>query len=196
MVKGNNRIVIALRHIVVDLKTMGKLISLSLGGIGQNLIATTSWVGLVRIISVFGSEAVAGYTIAIRIILFVLLPSWGISNAASTLVGQNLGAKKPDRAEKAVWFTGKVNLILLGLVGLILVSIPEFFIRLFIDDPVVIKFGAEGLRIISYGFPAYGLGMVIINSFNGAGDTTTPLKINYQHSGLSKFHWLILWQYS
>jgi putative MATE family efflux protein len=176
--KGNHRIVIALRHIVVDFKTMGKLISLSLGGIGQNLIATTSWVGLVRIISVFGSEAVAGYTIAIRIILFVLLPSWGVSNAASTLVGQNLGAKKPERAEKAVWFTGKVNFILLGLIGLLLVSIPEFFIRLFIDDPAVIRFGAEGLRIISYGFPAYGLGMVIINSFNGAGDTTTPLKIN------------------
>ena len=179
LAKGHKRIVIAARHIVVDLKTMGKLVSLSLGGIGQNLIATTSWVGLVRIISVFGSEAVAGYTIAIRIILFVLLPSWGVSNAASTLVGQNLGAKKPERAEKAVWFTGKVNFILLGLVGLILVAFPEFFIKLFIDDPFVIKFGAEGLRIISYGFPAYGLGMVIINSFNGAGDTTTPLKINF-----------------
>lgn len=177
--KGNKRIVIAARHLVVDLKTMGKLISLSLGGIGQNLIATTSWVALVRIISVFGSEAVAGYTIAIRIILFVLLPSWGVSNAASTLVGQNLGAKKPERAEKAVWFTGKVNLILLGFVSLILIAFPEFFIKLFIDDPVVVRYGAEGLRIISYGFPAYGLGMVIINSFNGAGDTTTPLKINF-----------------
>jgi Na+-driven multidrug efflux pump len=158
---------------------MGKLISLSMGGIGQNLIATTSWIGLVRIISIFGSEVVAGYTIAIRIVLFVLLPSWGVSNAASTLVGQNLGARKPDRAEKAVWFTGKVNVILLGLIGLVLIAFPDFFIRLFIDDEAVIRHGASGLRIISYGFAAYGLGMVLINSFNGAGDTTTPVKINF-----------------
>jgi len=158
---------------------MGKLLSLSFGGIGQNLIATTSWIGLVRIISVFGSEVVAGYTIAIRIVLFVLLPSWGVSNAASTLVGQNLGAKKPERAEKAVWFTGKVNAILLGLVSIILIAFPDFFIKLFIDDPEVIRHGASGLRIISYGFAAYGFGMVLINSFNGAGDTTTPVKINF-----------------
>jgi putative MATE family efflux protein len=179
LVKGEKRIKIGLRHMVIDLKTMGKLISLSFGGIGQNLIATTSWIGLVRIISVFGSEVVAGYTIAIRIVLFVLLPSWGVSNAASTLVGQNLGAKKPERAEKAVWFTGKVNMILLGIVGMVLIAFPSFFIKLFIDDPAVIMHGASGLRIISYGFAAYGLGMVLINSFNGAGDTTTPVKINF-----------------
>ncbi|MBE0673998.1 MAG: MATE family efflux transporter [Bacteroidales bacterium] len=177
--RGRERVVLGVRHLVVDLKTMGKLISLSMGGIGQNLIATTSWIGLVRIISIFGSEVVAGYTIAIRIVLFVLLPSWGVSNAASTLVGQNLGARKPDRAEKAVWFTGKVNVILLGLIGLVLIAFPDFFIRLFIDDEVVIRHGASGLRIISYGFAAYGLGMVLINSFNGAGDTTTPVKINF-----------------
>jgi putative MATE family efflux protein len=179
LLKGEKRIKIAARHLVVDLKTMGKLLKISLGGVGQNLIATTSWIGLVRIISVFGSEAVAGYTIAIRIILFVLLPSWGVSNAASTLVGQNLGAKKPERAEKAVWFTGKVNVILLGIVGLILIAFPEFFVKIFIDDPLVIHHGSNGLRIISYGFAAYGLGMVLINSFNGAGDTTTPVKINF-----------------
>lgn len=178
LTKGHKRIEIGLRHMVIDLKVMGKLISLSFGGIGQNLIATTSWIALVRIISVFGSEVVAGYTIAIRIVLFVLLPSWGLSNAASTLVGQNLGAKKPERAEKAVWFTGKVNTILLGLVSLILIAFPDFFIRLFIDDPEVIRHGASGLRIISYGFAAYGFGMVLVNSFNGAGDTTTPVKIN------------------
>jgi putative MATE family efflux protein len=177
--RGKHRIVIAARHLVVNLKIMGKLLSLSVGGIGQNLIATTSWIGLVRIIAFFGSEVVAGYTIAIRIVLFVLLPSWGISNAAATLVGQNLGAGKPERAERAVWFTGKVNVILLGLVGLILIIFPDFFIRLFIDDDNVVRYGANGLRIISYGFAAYGLGMVLINSFNGSGDTTTPVKINF-----------------
>jgi putative MATE family efflux protein len=177
--RGKKRIKLAARHLVVDFRIMKKLISISVGGIGQNLIATTSWIGLVRIISIFGSEVVAGYTIAIRIVLFVLLPSWGVSNASSTLVGQNLGAKKPERAEKAVWFTGRVNVVLLGLIGLILIAFPDFFIRLFIDDPAVIAYGASGLRIISYGFAAYGLGMVMVSSFNGAGDTTTPVKINF-----------------
>ena len=120
----------------------------------------------------------AGYTIAIRIIGFTLLPSWGISNAASTLVGQNLGAKKPDRAERAVWVTGWINMILLGTIGLVLALFPGFFIRLFISNENVIRSGVLGLQIISIGYVAYGLGMVLVNSFNGAGDTSTPLKIN------------------
>jgi Na+-driven multidrug efflux pump len=132
----------------------------------------------VRIISFFGSEIVAGYTIAIRVISFILLPSWGISNAAATLVGQNLGAKKPERAERAVMITGWANMILLGIIGLVLVIIPAPFIRLFIHDPVVLMAGIECLRIVSIGFIAYGFGMVLVNSFNGAGDTSTPLKIN------------------
>ncbi len=175
---GKKRIQLSLKHLGVDFKIMMKLIKLSFGSIGQNLISTTSWIALVRIISIFGSEVVAGYTIAIRIIGFTILPSWGISNAAATLVGQNLGAKKPDRAERAVWVTGWVNMILLGVIGLILVILPEPFIRLFIDNENVIKSGVLGLRIISIGFIAYGLGMVLVNSFNGAGDTSTPLKIN------------------
>ena len=149
-----------------------------MGSIGQKLSSTSSWIALVRIISVFGSDIVAGYTIAIRIVSFVLLPSWGISNAASTLVGQNLGAKKPERAERAVMITGFVNMVLLGFVGLILVLIPAPFIKLFIHEPVVLKAGIECLRIVSIGFISYGLGMVLVNSFNGAGDTSTPLKIN------------------
>jgi Na+-driven multidrug efflux pump len=157
---------------------MGRLLKLSFGSIGQNLISTSSWIALVRIISIFGSEVVAGYTIAIRIIGFTLLPSWGISNAASTLVGQNLGAKKPERAERAVWITGIANMILLSIIGLTLVLFPEVFIRVFIDNENVIKSGILGLRIISIGFVSYGLGMVLVNSFNGAGDTSTPLKIN------------------
>lgn len=175
---GQKRIQISRKHFIINFKIIGKLIRLSLGSIGQNLIATSSWIALVRIISIFGSEIVAGYTIAIRIVSFVLLPSWGISNAASTLVGQNLGAKKPERAEKAVMITGVVNMILLGIIGIILVSFPTPFIRMFIDDPAVLAAGTECLRIVSIGFIAYGFGMVLVNSFNGAGDTTTPLKIN------------------
>jgi putative MATE family efflux protein len=175
---GNKRIRLSSKHFVIQLKVMVRLIKLSMGTIGQNLISTSSWIALVRIISIFGSEVVAGYTIAIRIIGFTLLPSWGISNAASTLVGQNLGAKKPERAEKAVWVTGIANMILLSIIGLILVLFPEIFIRVFIDNENVIKAGVPALRIISFGFVSYGLGMVLVNSFNGAGDTSTPLKIN------------------
>ena len=175
---GKKRIQLSVKHLGINFKIIGKLIRLSFGTIGQNLIGTTSWIALVRIISVFGSEIVAGYTIAIRIISFILLPSWGISNAAATLVGQNLGAKKPERAERAVMITGCVNMILLGIIGLVLVIIPAPFIRLFIQDQVVLKAGIECLRIVSIGFIAYGFGMVLVNSFNGAGDTSTPLKIN------------------
>jgi putative MATE family efflux protein len=175
---GNKRISLSVRHLGIDLKVIVKLLKLSFGSIGQNLIGTSSWIALVRIISVFGSEVVAGYTIAIRIISFTILPSWGISNAAATLVGQNLGAKKPERAERAVMITGWVNMILLGMVGLIYVLFPEPFIKLFIHDPVVIKAGTECLRIVSIGFISYGFGMVLVNSLNGAGDTSTPLKIN------------------
>jgi putative MATE family efflux protein len=175
---GKKRIRLSIKHLLVDFKIMVKLLKLSFGSIGQNLIGTTSWIALVRILSIFGSEVVAGYTIAIRIIGFTLLPSWGISNAASTLVGQNLGAKKPDRAERAVWVTGWINMILLSMIGLVLVLFPETFIRFFITNENVIKSGVPGLRIISIGFIAYGLGMVLVNSFNGAGDTSTPLKIN------------------
>jgi putative MATE family efflux protein len=175
---GKKRIQLSVKHFVIDFRIMLKILKLSIGSIGQSLISTSSWIALVRIISIFGSEVVAGYTIAIRIIGFTILPSWGISNATSTLVGQNLGAKKPERAERAVWVTGWVNMIFLGFIGLLLVLFPEPFIRMFIDNENVITSGVLGLRIISIGFIAYGLGMVLVNSFNGAGDTSTPLKIN------------------
>ena len=176
---GKGRVKLSVKDISVHFETIKQLVKLSLGGIGQNIIATSSWIGLMRIISVFGSEAIAGYTIAIRVIIFALLPSWGISNAAATLVGQNLGAKKPDRAEKSVWATGKVNMVFMGAVSLILILIPSFFIRLFIDDINVIASGSLSLRIISFGFIAYGLGMVLVQAMNGAGDTVTPTKINF-----------------
>ena len=175
---GKKRIRLSASQLTVRFRTIARLIRLSLGSVGQNLIATTSWIALVRIISIFGSEVVAGYTIAIRLINFVLLPSWGLSNAASTLVGQNLGAGKPHRAEKAVIVTGWINMIFLGTVGLLLIIIPDFFIDIFLKDKTAIQSGVECLRILSIGFIAYGFGMVLVNSFNGAGDTATPLRIN------------------
>jgi putative MATE family efflux protein len=175
---GKKRVKLRRSDIRIDLGMMKSLIRLSLGGIGQSIIATSSWIGLVRIISMFGNEVIAGYTLAIRIVIFALLPSWGVSNAAATLVGQNLGAKQPDRAEKSAWATAKVNLIMLCSIGIVLVMFPETFIRFFTSEESVIASGANALRIISYGFFAYGFGMVMVNSFNGAGDTMFPTKLN------------------
>jgi len=177
--KGHKRIRLEFDHLKIKLKVMAQLFKLSAGGILQNIIATSSWIALYRIIAVLGSEVMAGYTISIRIIVFVLLPSWGLSNAASTLVGQNLGAKQPERAERTVWITAYANMILLGLVGIVLIIFPEVFVRLFISDPNVISNGAVSLRIISIGFVSYAMGMVITQAFNGSGDTVTPTRINF-----------------
>jgi putative MATE family efflux protein len=176
--KGHRRIRLEFEHVKIKLKVMMQLLKLSAGGILQNIIATSSWIALYRIIAVLGSEVMAGYTISIRIVVFVLLPSWGLSNAASTLVGQNLGAKQPERAERTVWITAYANMILLGLVGIVLIIFPEAFIRLFINDQNVIASGAISLRIISLGFVSYALGMVLTQAFNGSGDTVTPTRIN------------------
>lgn len=178
LVKGSKRIRILYENIKMVPKVMWRLVVVSSGSIGQYLIATASWVVMVRIISVFGSEVLAGYTIAIRVIVFALLPSVGVAHAAATLVGQNLGAKLPDRAEKAAYDTGKLNSILMGMLGVLLFIFPAFFIQVFIKDPLVIEYGAFSLRIIAIGFLFYGMGMVLVNSFNGAGDTRTPIWIN------------------
>jgi len=147
-------------------------------GMLQALVNTTSWVGLVRILANFGSAAVAGYTVAIRIVVFAILPSWGMSNAAATLVGQNLGAGKPERAEESVWRTCRYNCIFLGVIGLLFFLFAGPLIRLFTQDPTIGSYGVSCLRIISAGFVFYAYGMVLTNSFNGAGDTKTPTLIN------------------
>jgi len=176
--RGRTRVRVQWRHLKPDWPILHNLTRLSSTGMLQYLIATASWVGIVRLISTFGTTILAGNTIAVRIIMFTILPSWGISNAAATLVGQNLGAGKPDRAESAVWKIGVYNMTFLGTLGIILFSIPRPLISLFTQDPGVIEAGVEALRIFSVGYLFYALGMVLTQAFNGAGDTRTPTLIN------------------
>ncbi|RZN79450.1 MAG: MATE family efflux transporter [Winogradskyella sp.] len=176
---GWSRIKVGFKDLVIRVAVMVNLIKVSLGGIGQFLIGTSSWVFLMRIMSEFGSEVLAGYTIAIRVMMFTLMPAWGMSNAAATLVGQNLGAKKPDRAEQSVWKTGKYSAVFMGIVSVIYLLFAPQIVGLFSQETEVVKNGALCLRIIAAGYIFYGYGMVVINAFNGAGDTKTPTWINF-----------------
>jgi MATE family, multidrug efflux pump len=179
LMRGTERIRVLARQVRIQFDVLWRLVRVSFTGILQFAIAHTSWIGLVRIVSTFGAAAIAGYTIAIRIVIFVILPSWGLSNAAATLVGQNLGAQKPDRAEKAVWRTGLYNMIFLGGVGVLFIIFAEPIVGLFITDPEVVKLGAACLRIVSYGNLGYAYFMVMMQAFNGAGDTITPTIVNF-----------------
>jgi putative MATE family efflux protein len=174
LLRGTERIRILRRQMRINLHVLLRLARVSLTGILQFAIAHTSWIGLVRIVSMFGAAALAGYTIAIRIVIFAILPAWGLSNAAATLVGQNLGAKQPERAEQSVWRTGIYNMLFLGSVGVLFIFFAEPLIRLFSHDPAVVPLGAACLRIVSYGNIGYAYGMVMLQAFNGAGDTVTP----------------------
>jgi len=176
--RGRGRIVIERRHLKLDPAVMLRLLKLSGNAVFQILIGTASWIGLVRILSGFGSSVLAGYTIGIRIIVFALLPSWGMSNAAATMVCQSLGAGKPDRAERSVWIAGFYNMLFLGTVGLAFVIFAPQLISLFTDDPAVVPWGTACLRYVSFGFLFYAYGMVITQAFNGAGDTWTPTWLN------------------
>jgi len=176
---GYSKIKIAVKDLVLQVGVMLNLIKVSIGGIGQFLIGTSIWVFLMRIMSEFGSEVLAGYTIAIRVMMFTLMPAWGMSNAAATLVGQNLGAKQPERAEKSVWITGKYSAIFMLLVSIIYLIFSPQIVALFTTETEVVKYGSLCLRVIAAGYLFYGYGMVIINAFNGAGDTKTPTYINF-----------------
>jgi Na+-driven multidrug efflux pump len=178
LLRGSKHIKIECCHCVFDVELIARLLRLASSGAFQVFIGMTSWVLLVRIVSSFGSQAVAGYTIGIRIILFPLLLSWGLSNAAATMVGQSLGAGKPERAESAVWRAGFYNMCFWGDIGLRFVLFARTIVGWFIDEPTVLNYGSECLRIVACGFPLYGCGQVLTQSFNGAGDTRTPTRIN------------------
>ena len=179
LLRGTERIRILRSQLRVNFGVLLRLVRVSLIGILQFAIANVSWIGLVRIVSLFGSAALAGYTIAIRIVIFVILPSWGLSNAAATLVGQNLGAREPERAEQSVWRTGLYNMAFLGLVGVVFILFTEPIIRLFTNDPAVVPLAVSCLRILSYGNIGFAYGMVLLQAFNGAGDTVTPTIVNF-----------------
>ena len=178
LTRGRSRIVIRWPDFRIVPRVIGSLIRVSSTGVLQFAVAHTSWIALVRIISSFGSAAVAGYTIGIRIFIFAILPSWGLSGAAATMMGQNLGAGKPDRAERAVYLTAFYNMIFLGFVAAVFITVPERIVHFFTDDSAVMPFAVSCLRIIAFGNLCYAWGMVMVQAFNGAGDTVTPTIIN------------------
>ena len=178
LTRGDGRLAIAARHVKILPSLRWRLVRLSGTGMFQIFISMASWIGLIRILAGFGDEVLAGYAVAIRVIIFALFPSWGMSNAAATMVGQALGAGKPERAESAVWIAGFYNMIFLGVTGAIYVVFAPTIIGWFTTDAIPLQTGVMGLRIVSAGFPFFAYGMVLTQSFNGAGDTWTPTVIN------------------
>lgn len=176
--RPDGRIPVARRHLRLDLPVMGQIVRLASSATVQMLIGTASWTGIARILAGFGSPVLAGYTVAMRVVVFAILPSFGMSNAAATLVGQALGAGKPERAERAVWKACLYNLAFLGFVGALFVAFAGPIVRLFSTDPEVVRHGTMALRLVALGFPLYAYGMVLTQAFNGAGDTWTPTWIN------------------
>ena len=175
---GKKTITVSWRHLLPRMALIMRMLKLAAGGALQMLIASASWIFLMRIISQFGEDAMAGYTYTIRIIVFAILPAWGLANAAATLVGQNLGAGEPVRAEKSVWKAAYLNMIFLGSISIIFMVFAPGILRVFSQDVAVVAYGVEGLRLISIGYVFYAFGMVMAQSFNGAGDTKTPTYIN------------------
>lgn len=175
----NSRVRLRMRHLTPIFDDIRVILTTASNGILQMAIGTTSWIGLVKILATFGSVALAGYTIAMRIVLFALMPAWGLANAGATLVGQNLGAGKPERAEEAIWIATRFNTLFLGLVGLCFVLFAGPLVRLFTDDPAVLEHGIRALWVVSLAFPLYAAGMCLEAAFNGAGDTWTPTRLNF-----------------
>jgi putative MATE family efflux protein len=175
----NSRIKMQLHHLRPALDVIRSILTTARNGILQMLIGTTSWIGLFKILAVFGSTALAGYTIAVRIVVFALMPAWGLSNAGATLVGQNLGAGKPDRAEEAVRIATRYNVYFLGIVGALFVIFARPLVGLFAPEPEVLEYGTRALWIVALAFPLYAAGMCMEAAFNGAGDTWTPTRLNF-----------------
>ena len=176
--KGRGMLRIHLHHFLPDRAVLKNLLIISSTSTLQFIIGSASWIAMARIMTHFGSSAVAGYTIAIRWIVFFILPAFGLSNAAATLVGQNLGARQPGRAEESVWKTAKYNAIFMGCVSLLFLVGAEFFIKIITSEPAVVNIAVTALRIVSLGYIFYGVGMVMMNAFNGAGDSKTPTWVN------------------
>jgi putative MATE family efflux protein len=163
----------------LDLHIVRRLLRISGGGVGQLLVSQASYIGLIRILAGFGTAVLAGYVVAIRVVIFIIMPAWGLSNAAATLVGQNLGARKPERAERAVYVTGAWNMVFMTVITVLFVTFAPQIIAPFISEPESHAAGTSALRIISYGYVFYAWGMVMLQAFNGAGDTATPTKLNF-----------------
>lgn len=183
--KGGKHIQVKISQLYIDAKIFINIVKTSVGGVGQMIVAMTSWIFLMRILASIGSEAVAGATISIRIMMFTMMPAFGLSNAAATLVGQNLGASKPERAESAIWRIGMYNMLFLICISFVYYFFNNSLLSIFTNDEKVIEVGAEWLRILSYSYFVYGWWMVSTQAFNGAGDTKTPTRINLV------FFWLI-----
>ncbi len=178
LVRGTGHLRVRREHLVVEFDTMASMLRLSVNGTFQVLVGSLSWIVLVRLMANFGSAAMAGYTIAVRMVMFAMLPAWGLGNAAATMVGQALGAKNPDRAAQAVWTAARYNVMFLGIMGLSFVIFARPIVGGFTNDPAVADVAVYGLRMIAYGFPLFAFGMTLTQSFNGAGDTATPTRIN------------------
>jgi putative MATE family efflux protein len=178
LTNGRGRVALELRDWRPIADVLRSLLRVSAGGVLQWVIATSSYIVMVLLVSGYGSAAVAGNTIAYRIIMFTFLPAWGLSGAAATLVGQNLGAREPERAERSVWVATKYNVLFLGAIAIVLVAFSESLVRIFTAEPDVVVYATTVLRVIALGFPLYAVGMTMVQAFNGAGDTSTPTWIN------------------
>ena len=177
--RGNGRLRLDLKHLAPRPALIGRMLKISAGGVGQFLIATSSWIAIMRVVALYGSAPVAAYTVALRLIEFALLPAWGLGNAAATLVGQNLGAGRPDRARQSVWRAARYNAIFMLTVGVLMIAFAPNIVTLFSDDPQILRYGTSCLRILGLGYPMYAVGMIIIQALNGAGDTRTPSVLNF-----------------
>ena len=175
---GRGRLAFHFRHLALVRDLIKRMLIVSIGGIGQFLITTASWVVLMRIVAFYGSGPIAAYTIALRMIEFVILPAWGLGNAAATLVGQNLGANLPERAEQSAWQAAKYNAVFMTIVGVMMLAAAPMITGLFSSDPEVLRYGTNCLRIMGIGFPMYAIGMIMTQAMNGAGDTATPSALN------------------